>query len=579
MARSVLSAGAPSACIDWISLLMKRTALFGNLGMILLGSASLLGCAAGGEAEEECLPGDIDCAPDDLDGKADEWNGVNNPERMSQRLTYRIAELPKTGRRTEPAWKDEYPDAVGVADVAWADTYWPTYEGSHNARYQGRTIKSPMEKYDAAFHNNQGCATQPDRIDGPNAKQAWDQYYACAGPAAKWQQSRYQNGIRLHNGIDDDGDGKIDVQGETGVDGIETWWGTCHAWAPAAMVVPEPQHDVEINGVVFQPGDIKALIQNVYDQTGAIMVGGRCNAKEITHDPTKSANDPCSDLNPGALHVVMTNFLGIANLPLVEDRTANFEIWNQPVMGYDITQQNLVDASAANHCVGATGDTWTYNTKAVELYDVRMTVQYLTESGATARPVGTRGFLRSDRYHYILEVNGDGKIIGGRYCTDSENDHVDFLWAPTGRFNPSNPHISVSKVKELIAKSVSRPGGGGGGEAVVFTATPNLAIPDNNPAGVSVDLAVEGVTGARALAVTVDIEHTWRGDLVVELLREGTLVKRLHDRTGGSADNLQQTFTLTAAEVGTANGRWTLRVADTARLDVGTLKSVELSFQ
>lgn len=560
---------------------MKRSKLVLGLGLVLLNSTSLVGCAGEEDAvDEECLPGDIDCAPPEgAGGKEDGWDFRHDPERMAQRLNYRIAELPKTGKRKDPFWKNEYPDAVGVSDPAWPDTYWPTYEGSHNARWQGKTVKSPVEKYDAAFNNHQGCETQPDEIDGPQAKAEWDQYKACAGPAAKWQSTFYQNGDRLHNGKDDDGDGKTDVQGETGVDGIETWWGTCHAWAPASMVVPEPQHDVTVNGVTFTPGDIKALIQNVFDQTSAVMVGGRCNAKEITHSPNSSANEDCAG-NPGAYHVVITNFLGINQLPLVEDRTANFEIWNQPVVGYDITKQDKVTAAQANACVGATGDTYKFNDKAKELYEVRMTLEYLTESGASAVPLGMEGHIRTDRYHYILEVGSTGKIIGGRYCSDSTTQ-IDFLWAPTGRFNPSNPNINTAKVKELIAKSVAKqtPGGGGGGTAKVFKATPNVAIPDNSATGASVDLPVTGVTGSPALAVTVDITHTFRGDLQVQLLRDGTLVKTLFDRTGGSADNLQQTFTLGASEVGSPNGRYTLKVVDTANIDVGTLNSVELSFQ
>ena len=53
----------------------------------------------------------------------------------------------------------------------------------------------------------------------------------------------------------------------------------------------------------------------------------------------------------------MTNFLGITQLPLVEDRTANYEVWNQPVVGYEITKQDKVTATAAKTCVGATGST------------------------------------------------------------------------------------------------------------------------------------------------------------------------------------------------------------------------------
>lgn len=52
------------------------------------------------------------------------------------------------------------------------------------------------------------------------------------------------------------------------------------------------------------------------------MLSGPCNSKEITHDVEGSANDECADVNPGALHVMMTNFLGINQLPLVQDRSA-----------------------------------------------------------------------------------------------------------------------------------------------------------------------------------------------------------------------------------------------------------------
>jgi hypothetical protein len=563
---------------------MKRSLIAKSLGLGIVVSSSLLGCATDAPSdEEECLPGDIDCAPDDegTGGKGDAFDFANDPERMAQRLNYRLAELPKTGKRTKPVWATQFPDAVGRAEVAWADTYWPTVEGGHNTRYQGANVKSPIEKYDAAFNNKPGCETQPDSTFGANAKAEWDEYKKCAGPATKWQITTFQNSQILNNGKDDDGDGNIDIEGDDGVDGMATWWGTCHAWAPASLMVPEPQQSVTVNGITFDPGDIKALTQNIYDQTSAVMVGGRCNAKEIKHGPDISANDPCADLNAGAMHVVIANFVGINNLALVEDRTANFEIWNQAVMGYDITKQDKVTASAANTCVGANGSTWTFNTSAKELFEVRMTVEYLTESGAERLPVGARNNIRTDRYHYILEIGSTGKILGGRYCTDSENNHVDFYWAPTTRFNPSNPNVSKTKVQELIAKSVARPGGGGGtGEGKRFTATPNASIPDNSTTGVTVDVPVTGVTGSVGLAVTVDIEHTWRGDLVVEVLKDGTAVKKLHDRTGGSADNLQQTFTLTAAEVGSSpNGRWSLRVVDTAAADLGTVKTVELNFQ
>ena len=249
------------------------------------------------------------------------------------------------------------------------------------------------------------------------------------------------------------------------------------------------------------------------------------------------------------------------------------------MFGYEVTKQAEISKTAANECVGGTGgSTWTYNANAKKLYEVRMTVTYITEGSASASPLGHDSYKRNDSYHYILELNDGGKIIGGRFCTDSTNNHIDFLWAPTGRFSPSNPNISVAKVKELISKSVAPGGGGGGGTGKVFTATPNVAIPDNAPAGVKVDVPVTGVTGTPSLTVSVDITHTYRGDLVVDILRDGRKVKTLHDRTGGSQENLVQSYTLSPAEVGDANTTWSVAVSDTASVDTGKVNSVKLEF-
>ena|SRR5664279_1189466 len=259
----------------------------------------------------------------------------------------------------------------------------------------------------------------------------------------------------MHDGKDNDGDGTTDDYGtDSSIDGVQGWWGTCHAWTPASQLIPEPQHAVTLNNVKFEVGDIKAIVQNAFDTTSAVMLGGRCNAQEITHDVHGSANDDCSDVNPGGLHVIITNFLGLTTLPLVEDRTANFEVWNQPVVGYQITKQAKVSASAANTCVGNTGTTWSYNNKAKSLYEVKMTVSYVVEGSPGTTPIGYKDNVSTDDYHYILELDSKGKIIGGRFCTDTENAHVDFLWSPTGTWAPSNPNVDVAKVKQLIKASV-----------------------------------------------------------------------------------------------------------------------------
>ncbi len=563
---------------------MKRTLLTG-LGLTLLGSVQLMGCADT-SVDDECLPGDKDCADPSGGGKADAWDSENDPRYFASNLNYKLSELPKKGFLEKAVWQDRYPNALPQTPVAWADTYWPSSQGSHNHRWMGASVKSPLEKYDAAFNNAPGCDTQPSRIYGPQAKAAWDAYYNCAGPAATWQLKNFQGISRMHDGIDNNGDGAVDDYGSDyskGVDGIQGWWGTCHAWSPAALMLPEPQHAVTLNGQKFEVADIKALAQNIYDRTSAVMLGGRCNNEEISHDVNGSANDECSDVNPGALHVIMTNFLGLRQAPLIEDRTANYEVWNQPVMGYEITKQAEISKTAANQCVGNTTDTtkWNYNPDAKKLYEVRMTVTYLSESGAEARPVGWQNNTSEDDYHYILELNAAGKVVGGRYCTDSTNTHIDFLWSPTGQHGSSNPKVDVAKVKQLIKMSVEpeQGGGGGGGTTRDFSASPSSSIPDNSDAGLNVDIPVSGVENPKGLAVAVDISHTYRGDLVLKLLKNGQLVKTLVENTGGSADNLVETYTLTAAEIGTdVNATWTLNVADTQSIDTGKVNKVTLSF-
>jgi len=563
--------------------LAMRNSLLATLGLSLLSSLAVTACATDDDGGGECLPGDIDCAdPGTGGGKADGFDYKNSPDRMSQHLNYKLADLPKKGSLKTPTWKARYPNAVPGIATAWADTYWPTSDGSHNNRWQGASVKSPLEKYDQAFNNAAGCATQPSQICGSGAKAKWDQYYTCAGPAAKWQSQVFQGAGQMHDGIDNNGkDGVDECNGSDGNDGVAGWWGTCHAWTPAALLEPEPQHSVTVNGVTFDPGDIKALTQNAYDSTSAVMLGGRCNSEMINHDVNGSANDDCSDVNAGSLHVILANFLGLAQLPLIEDRTANWEVWNQPVVGYEVTKQTEISKTKANECVGATGSTWKYNTSAKKLYEVKVTVTYISESSPDNRPHGFENYTSEDDYHYILELNDAGKILGGRYCTDSTNSHVDFLWSPTGTHKASNPSVNADKVKELIAKSVTAETGGGGGTGMgrEFSATPNAAIPDNATTGVTVDVPVTGVTGSVGLTANVKITHTYRGDLKVTLLKDGAEKKVLSNNEGGSADNLDVTVTLPAAEVGTANGRWSVKVVDNAAEDTGTVDSVKLTFQ
>jgi subtilisin-like proprotein convertase family protein len=70
--------------------------------------------------------------------------------------------------------------------------------------------------------------------------------------------------------------------------------------------------------------------------------------------------------------------------------------------------------------------------------------------------------------------------------------------------------------------------------------------------------------------------HTYIGDLIVELVaRDGTAYS-LHNRSGGSADNINQTYTVNLSPE-PRKGGWKLRVQDRANQDTGYINSWTLT--
>lgn len=101
-----------------------------------------------------------------------------------------------------------------------------------------------------------------------------------------------------------------------------------------------------------------------------------------------------------------------------------------------------------------------------------------------------------------------------------------------------------------------------------------LAIPDNNTTGVTKGLAVNLQGTISSLRVSLNINHTWRGDLVVKLIHPSGNWVYLTNRAGGSEDN----FVLDKLQVADFNGlqaagTWKLWISDQAAADVGNLNS------
>jgi len=116
-------------------------------------------------------------------------------------------------------------------------------------------------------------------------------------------------------------------------------------------------------------------------------------------------------------------------------------------------------------------------------------------------------------------------------------------------------------------------------------ATPNLAIPDNQPAGVSSKISITKSGTVTAIKVSVNITHTYIGDLRVTLTSPSGKLETLHAQLGGSADNLVATYDsaspgVLAAMLGQPmKGDWVLNVSDRARQDLGRLRNWKIELK
>ncbi|QES49598.1 Leupeptin-inactivating enzyme 1 [Streptomyces venezuelae] len=112
-----------------------------------------------------------------------------------------------------------------------------------------------------------------------------------------------------------------------------------------------------------------------------------------------------------------------------------------------------------------------------------------------------------------------------------------------------------------------------------FENTADVNIPDSPAAAVNSPITVSGVAGNAPATTKVDVNivHTYRGDLVVDLVAPDGTVYNLHNRSGGSADNLVQSYTVNASSE-VADGIWKLQVKDTAAQDIGYINSWKITF-
>lgn len=100
----------------------------------------------------------------------------------------------------------------------------------------------------------------------------------------------------------------------------------------------------------------------------------------------------------------------------------------------------------------------------------------------------------------------------------------------------------------------------------------SLSIPDDNDVGVSSTIESNAVCGVvETVQIRVEIFHTFRGDLRIELIAPGGAVARVLTESSDPGEDVFQTFDVVIAGGESASGEWVLNVSDRAGSDLGSL--------
>lgn len=367
-----------------------------------------------------------------VSSQAERWSTEDRPFRFASRLERRASELPEVG---------------SVERVPWPGSYWPTAKDSINHRWNGPGSHSPAKKYEIAF----GRRNVEDAVSRHHGVDSLRHSDAC-GPGRRCQS----------------GEVCAKRRGETGGRCVPTWYGLCHGWAAASILFPEPQRPVVRNGVTFEVQDIKALLTLVHDDADYKDISGRCERDAdhggMRYDPYGRPEPDCRDTNPGTFHIILTNYVGLRRTAFIMDRDFAAEVWNQPIRRYEIREQRPVSAEEATSLIAGGGaPPWAdypFNPAAASLLHVKTDVQYVMESTPDADGAllpSIADYTETTRYQYVLELDADGRIIGGEWAAGSKREHPDFLWLPledTGG-DAAGGAISYEEVESLAEESVA----------------------------------------------------------------------------------------------------------------------------
>ncbi len=313
-----------------------------------------------------------------------------------------------------------------LAISPWTDSYWPTYAGQIANRYNDPNYNGAMiwkYNYDYLIQNlGRGGVEE-------------------MSPAEKYDLLMGDSSFTLTKKMIYAGAPYADAEGK-----VETWFGLCHGWAAASFMLDRPSRAVNVKApdgrsITFTPSDLKALSTLLWaNGSGRTkFIGGRCNEKKPERDDGMRETRPdCFDTNPATWHLSVVNQIGVNKRSFVMDASAGYEVWNQPVFGYQYRYINPNTDKSGDKLSqmkvrlrDLKNDAYAEHRSPNTEYVVKvvMSVTYVTEDEPSELLTDgpENDIYRAVNYTYDLELDRDDNIIGGEWHGSL---HPDFLWVP-----------------------------------------------------------------------------------------------------------------------------------------------------
>lgn len=315
----------------------------------------------------------------DFDDKS--WDGWNNPFKMDKSFEISFKKLPLKGN-------------IANKGFAWPGFYWANNRGGiayrwrakrpNNFKYKSPSLSellamdkksinelSPAEKYDIFM----------SRYDYPTVKRVW---------------------------------------GETRR-GSSDWHGICHGVSPSSLAHAEPQTKTVFNNdgveITFFASDVKALLAYYYakvSSTKTIQVGKRCFIG--ARIPLVRSMAACNGVDASALHIIMSNRLGLSAKGFIADMDRYAQVWNHAALKYD---SKIIKSSSPSSREQKRGVREKVLIESLVTFTANMDPQENYVIGTEHAKYDTR------KYTYWLDLDSGSNIIGSEWVSQ---DRPDFLW-------------------------------------------------------------------------------------------------------------------------------------------------------